>query len=353
MKNRFLVLLLVLFVPLFLAVPRATAAHSADSSKNEYVTARLLADVKAISPGKSFHLAVELRMKPGWHTYYKESGDAGLPTKIIWQLPPGFKNGSLLWEKPNKFTDSGITTYGYSDKTLIAAPITSPSNLRLGQSLNFGAQVEWLSCKDICVPGKAELHLTLPIIPQKVGDGTDYSSNTQAFAKVNFDRSTTEFNVLDANLTEQSQLSGYGKWFVYFACALLGGLLLNAMPCVLPVVAIKILSLLEQSKNGNTRSTTIAFTAGILSSFLFLGLLVIGLQAAGHKIGWGFQFQQPVFLMLMSCSVLLFALSLFGLFDLSISVGPIDSLALQKGWWATFSKVSWPLFYPHPVLLRF
>ncbi len=320
MKNRFLIFLFAQFILLMLT--SASTSLSAESGRNEYVTARLLTNVKGVIPGRPFLLGVELTMKPGWHTYYKKSGDAGLPTKISWHLPSGFQSGKLLWEKPYMFSDSGITTYGYTGKNLIAAQITSPSNLPIGKKLDFGAQVEWLSCKDICVPGKAELHLTLPIVSQRTANGLDYLSvNSPEFVNANFEHPDNGFNVLETSLTGEGDSYRHGKLLIYFAFAVLGGLLLNAMPCVLPVVAIKILSLLEQSKTGNTRATTIAFAAGILSSFLLLGLLVVSLQAAGQKVGWGFQFQQPIFLMLMSCLILVFALSLFGLFDLSISFG--------------------------------
>jgi len=298
------------------------------------VKVRLIANTKAIVPGHPFKLGVELTMQPGWHTYYKDPGDAGMPTKITWQLPTGFRADSLSWQKPTRFDEAGITTYGYTNKTLITTNITPPAQLALSASTPFSAQIKWLSCKNICVPGQGEAHLTLPVISPI--QSLNLTINTKEFATANIPDTSKP---APTTLPEQHNSTNM-QILTYFAFALIGGFLLNFMPCVLPVVAIKILSLLEQTDKQSTRRTVIAFSSGILSSFLLLGLLIVGLQAAGQKIGWGFQFQQPVFLMVMSSLVLLFALSLFGMFDFSFSFGQkaVNNLAGQEGVTGDFFK---------------
>ena len=353
MKNKisFLYLLaslLTLWLSYFDAKVSVAGAQSAARPPEEaHVRAVLVANTKSIIAGKPFRLGVQLIMNPGWHTYYREPGDAGMATKIIWQLPPGFKSESLLWEKPNKFSDAGINTYGYEDKTLIVAKINPPGKLPIGKRLNFSAQVEWLSCKDLCVPGHAKIQLSLNVADAKTSNLSNLSNNETLFAKANFDGPVSQldnvmnkFDVLK-NKTSNSATSASGSDFlIYFVFAFLGGILLNFMPCVLPVVAIKVLSLLEQTSKDSARASTVAFASGIFSSFLFLGLIVAGLQSAGHQVGWGFQFQQPVFLMFMSTLVLLFALSLFGLLDVSFSFGQntVNKLAGQKGLSGDFFK---------------
>ncbi len=303
------------------------------SNKNSAVTARLIANTKTIIPGKSFKLGVELIMKPGWHTYYKEPGDAGMPTKIIWQLPTGFSNSELHWQKPSKFVEGGITTYGYINNTILVSEITAPSNLHTGESLGFSASVKWLSCKDICVPGQAEVSLTLPVSQPTSQNNSD---NTTLFADKNFETNAST----NTQSVETLKPASRSKLFTYFVFAIIGGFLLNFMPCVLPVVAIKILSLLEQPDKDSIKKTVIAFSSGVLFSFLLLGLIVVALQAAGQNIGWGFQFQQPLFLMAMSALVLLFALSLLGLFDFSVHFGQktVDNLAEREGFVGDFFK---------------
>src|SRR5262249_37070250 len=121
-------------------LPAFLALNKAEADTTEHVTAKLIADVTAVTPGKPFKLGVELLMQPGWHTYYKESGDAGMPTKIEWHLPKDFTQGSLYWVKPQRFNDAGIVTFGYQGKTIIAQTISPPSKIA-SQKLNFSADV--------------------------------------------------------------------------------------------------------------------------------------------------------------------------------------------------------------------
>src|SRR5438132_5449753 len=96
----------------------------------ELVKATLLADTSAILPGKPFNAGLLLRMAPGWHTYWKFSGDAGLPTEIKWKLPPGWKVGDIQWPIPLKTIDPGdIQTYGYQDELLLIQQITTPAKI--------------------------------------------------------------------------------------------------------------------------------------------------------------------------------------------------------------------------------
>jgi len=361
----------------------AEEAHAKVSTEQPYVTAALIADTTAIQAGKPFKLGVELTMKSGWHTYYKESGDAGLPTKITWKLPPGFTAGPLLWEKPSKFSDSGIVTYGYKDRTLIGATITPPAAFN-GDKIDFKADVKWLSCAEICVPGGASVALSLPV--DKSGSSAA-AANVEQFSKLGFEGSVKDLS-LDGSSRDLSSLRGDGSpdgtqsgaavsstvpqqggaghprapdgvsvldqkftvegsaekpqsLLVYLGLAFVGGIILNVMPCVLPVIAIKVLSFFEQAKDEprRVRFLGLTFTAGIISSFMVLAAIVIALQATGSSVGWGFQFQYPGFLIAMSSLVLLFAMSLFGLFYVSVpGQTAVDQLANKEGYSGTFFK---------------
>lgn len=369
----------------------AQEAHAKVSNEQPYVTAKLLADTTAVQAGKPFKVGVELSMKSGWHTYYKESGDAGLPTKITWKLPTGFTAGPILWEKPSKFNDSGIVTYGYKDKTLIGATITPPANFS-GDNVNFKADVKWLSCAEICVPGGTSVSLTLPI--DKTGS-TAAAANAEEFSKLGFEGSVKDLTLDDSSkvssavesnqvssvvdnrqvsstvdsrqvswavppkdgatnprapdgvsvLTQKFNIEGSAEkpqsLLAYLALAFVGGMILNVMPCVLPVIAIKVLSFFEQARDepARVRLMGLTFTAGIISSFMVLAGVVIALQATGRSVGWGFQFQYPGFLIAMSALVLLFAMSLFGLFYVSVPGGSkVDELANKEGYSGTFFK---------------
>ncbi len=341
----------------------AEEAHAKVSNEQPYVTARMIADTTAIQAGKPFKLGVELTMKSGWHTYYKESGDAGLPSKITWKLPPGFTAGPLLWEKPLKFSDAGIVTYGYKDKTLIGAVITPPASFN-GDTIDLKADVKWLSCAETCVPGGAPVSLSLPV--DKAGSAA--TANSEAFAKLGFEgsvkdlsmdtsskvssavpdengvsnpRAPDDVSVLNQKFTVEGSAQKPQSLLVYLGLAFVGGIILNVMPCVLPVIAIKVLSFFEQAKDEPTRVRLLGltFTAGIISSFMVLAAVVIALQATGNSVGWGFQFQYPGFLIAMSALVLLFAMSLFGLFYVSVpGQSAVDQLANKEGYSGTFFK---------------
>src|SRR5438067_11062775 len=129
----------------------------------QLVRAELLADTKAIVPGKPFTVGLLLRMAPGWHTYWKFSGDAGLPTEMKWKLPLGWKIGEIQWPIPLKTIDPGdIETYGYQDEVLLMQEIRPPLKLDVS-SVQLAAEANWLVCEKICIPGSAILRLDLPV----------------------------------------------------------------------------------------------------------------------------------------------------------------------------------------------
>ena len=120
------------------------------------------------------------------------------------------------------------------------------------------------------------------------------------------------------------------KMLVY---AFIGGLILNLMPCVLPVIALKILGFVGQARNDSreTRRLGLIYALGVLVSFLALALLVIGVQAAGHRAGWGLQFGNAYFLVVMTTLVTLIALNLFGVFEVTLDGRAMGAAASASG----------------------
>ena len=128
----------------------------------QLVRADLLANTGSIVPGKPFTVGLRLQMAPHWHTYWQNSGDAGLPTKIDWQLPDGFKAGAIQWPIPTRIDSAGdIVNYGYSEQVVLLTEITPPAQLPPGE-ISLKAKADWLVCADLCVPGEANLALKLP-----------------------------------------------------------------------------------------------------------------------------------------------------------------------------------------------
>src|SRR5205809_540335 len=145
--------------------------------RHELVKAELIADTNAVVPGKSFTVGLHLRIAPHWHTYWKFSGDAGLPTEIKWKLPSGWKVGEIQWPIPSKTNDPGdIQTYGYQDEVLLMQEITPPAKIDISP-VKLSAEANWLVCEKICIPGGANLELELPT------STTAEPKNTDLFAR--------------------------------------------------------------------------------------------------------------------------------------------------------------------------
>jgi len=371
----------------------------------QLVRAELLADTNAVVPGKPFTVGLLLRMAPGWHTYWKFSGDAGLPTELKWKLPPGWKIGDIQWPIPLKTIDPGdIETYGYENEVLLLQEITPPSKLD-DSSAKLSTEANWLVCEKICIPGSATLQLDLPVA------STSQPANTDVFARYRrlLPQNLPGPNVARADwsrvgsdlrlkitgetlakypavdffpLPEQETIVGHpavqsrnngeivfriplesapknlsslaglvvfakqpngddrAAWQITSATAVsgfrpapahgvltfllfgfLGGLILNLIQCVLPVISLKIFGFVQQAGQSRQKifRSGIAFTVGIFAWFVALAVLLIALKGAGRDVTWGgFQFTNPYFVLALSVIVLVFALNLFGVFEISL-----------------------------------
>ncbi len=396
---------------LWLALCAIVFAHSGLGQTyqgRELVKATLLADTSALIPGKPFTAGLLLRMAPGWHTYWKFSGDAGLPTEIKWKLPAGWKVGEIQWPIPLKTNDPGdIQTYGYQDEVLLMQEITPPAKIDISP-VKLSAEANWLVCEKICIPGGANLELELPtsttadpkntdlfaryrrLLPQKYPDsktaiaswsraGSDLhlklaSDNLANYPTVDFyplpqgntvvghpsaeSRKANEITFRipiespDKNLSSMPGLIVFSKspngndrtaWqieasivaaakpsapsrgiFTFLLFGFIGGFILNLMPCVLPVISLKIFGFIQQAGQSREKifRSGLAFTAGIFAWFLALALLLIALKAGGRDVTWGgFQFTNAYFVLGLSIVVLVFALNLFGVFEISLPQG--------------------------------
>jgi DsbC/DsbD-like thiol-disulfide interchange protein len=149
---------------------------SADASEN--VSATLLSERAAIEPGRPFHVGLLMKMRRGWHTYWKNPGDSGMPLRITWSLPAGFKAGPIEWPAPERIAEKDLMSYGYDGEVLIPVEITPPAHV-VADSVTIAGTFEWLECKDICLPGSATLNISLPVRPGQPAA----SPNARAFAK--------------------------------------------------------------------------------------------------------------------------------------------------------------------------
>lgn len=148
---------------LALVFGHSSRVHATEPDGNRLVTVSMLSDTVAIEPAKPFRLAVRLKIEPGWHIYWVNPGDSGVPTSIEWNLPTGFTVGPLQWPAPNAFdVPGGMVNYGYEDEVLLFATVTPPTTLD-SKNLQFSAEVAWLVCTDEqCLPGSGGASVALP-----------------------------------------------------------------------------------------------------------------------------------------------------------------------------------------------
>ncbi|MDX2081149.1 MAG: protein-disulfide reductase DsbD family protein, partial [Terrimicrobiaceae bacterium] len=376
------------FAPLCLVILAFVGSMPAQVYEGrELVRASLVAGATAVEPGKPLEVGLLLEMEPGWHTYWEYSGDAGLPTRITWTLPEGFVAGPIQWPAPEAKLEPGdIQTYAYSDRVLLITTIAVPADVPSGSSVTIRGRASWLVCKEICIPGSAELELTLPVastsepanvsefeifraqIPsseappyslkwsreggnlllqvgglpsgvapelfplpaedQTVGhpaavppDGVRIAvdGDFRGVLAVGSGAARRAWYVQSPPVGGEAAVPSQpvtGLWAALFY-GFLGGLILNLMPCVLPVISLKIFGFIRQAGEAPARifAHGLAFAAGIFVWFLGLAALIIALKAGGTEVTWAFQFQNPWFNVVIGTVVFVFALNLAGVFE--------------------------------------
>src|SRR5579863_5238522 len=144
-----------------IAAPPARAAGPVVPA--DPVAARLVAEAGSVVPGGTLRVDLHLDIIPGWHTYWRNPGDAGLPTEIAWDLPAGFSAGESAWPAPERFVLGTIGNYGYQGTADLLVPIAAPVGLAPGGTVHLAADATWLVCSEICIPGEAKLALDLPV----------------------------------------------------------------------------------------------------------------------------------------------------------------------------------------------
>jgi thiol:disulfide interchange protein DsbD len=385
-------------------------------AKTPQLTVDLVAEPTPIISGKTVTLALRFNLVPGWHIYWKNPGDSGLPPSVTWKLPSGWTTGPLQFPFPEKILLPPLVSYGYEQETLLLTTFTIPDYEKIPSSFPIEADIEWLVCKETCLPGKAQLNLTLstqpkpnidlqglfddvrkdlPIVLPNIpisanSEGSALQITVQPQTKVGslnffpegdfldeFKPSKTE--VLSSGklqltlpLKEKAKLpssiqgvlvaenpwdtSGHRALAISVALkspsfstsrlpltllfAFLGGLILNVMPCVFPILSLKALHLVQISSESRSaaRREGIAFSFGVLLSLLALAGLLIILRASGQSLGWGFQLQSPPVVWLLLALLLALSLNLLGVFEFQSLLGGLAAKKKSQGWAGAFAS---------------
>jgi len=156
--------------PVLLALSLTAPGEASAAGGN--VEATLLSERTAVAPGIPFHVGIRMKIRRGWHIYWKNPGDSGLPPKIDWvELPEGFAAGPIEFPLPHRSAENDLMTYGYDRDVILLVTITPPRVIK-ADSVTIGGLLQWLECKDICVPGNAMLRIALPVSSAPVASGS-------------------------------------------------------------------------------------------------------------------------------------------------------------------------------------
>jgi thiol:disulfide interchange protein len=410
--------LLIFAFILAACLPALAVSNSADAP---HLHVQLIVPQDQLYPEANNLVGLYFKLDPGWHVYWQNAGDSGEPPHIHWTLPAGITAGAMQFPPPSRLPLGPLMDFGYENEVVFPIQLQVSGNVKDGPAV-LDAKVDWLVCREVCIPGKAELEVKLHMLPGQPAvtssSGTDAEllqrwykllpDALPAADKAVFQPTQTGFrlgivtnqretqaaffpedqNVLDnpapqtvtatatglvldlkkdANLTANPaqlkgvlELSGGRNYeitalpgtvaapppaFSFLALAriagfaFLGGLLLNLMPCVFPVLFLKGLALVNSGNEERHKLRTHGFVyaIGILVSFWALVGALLGLRAAGATLGWGFQFQSPVFLALMAGLLFFLGLSLAGQFDIGLTLtGAGGSLAAKQGYAGSF-----------------
>ncbi len=291
------------------------------------------------APNEPFWVVAHVQLEEGWHTYGQDPGDAGFPLEVKWHLPEGFAVAPSKWPAPIQFSTDGLVSFGYADELLLLFQITPPENLEHIHP-KLEAELSWLACSDSqCVPGKATVTATFPSAPQIVEPlfaqaRSQIAQVDQELISLGEDDSSPASDVsMDAAPLSFLEQNGIAM-ILFFA--FLGGLILNCMPCVLPVISLKILSFIKLASQQRSKifKHGAAFAAGVLTSFWILASILLLMQTYGRSLGWGFQLQEPLFVALLAAVLWILSLNLFGLFEtgtsLSSLAGDAQSQAIRS-----------------------
>jgi thiol:disulfide interchange protein DsbD len=415
----------------------AASAAGAAPVRTPNVEAELVAERTALTPGRPLTVALRMKMREGWHTYWLNPGDSGLPTTLDWKLPPGVTAGPLVWPAPHALPAGPLINYGYEGEVFHLVELAPAATLATGVPVTLNARADWLVCKETCIPEGADLTLTLPVaaaseidptwgariaatraaLPQPLegwrasarGNGATVALTLAPppgtkdpgtlfffpFAEAKIEPSAPQKLTRDGDafvltLPVASTLSGeFGRLagvitaaggfsaagggtgaaaspggsgvaatvgaatldlplagavvagpkpalaaapalnvkpvapagrdiglLAAIAFAVVGGLILNLMPCVFPVLSLKVLGFATHHDNKATlHREAVAFATGVIGTFVILGLLLAALRAAGEQLGWGFQLQSPAVVTGLALLFFVLALNLSGVFE--------------------------------------
>ncbi|WP_158916047.1 protein-disulfide reductase DsbD [Caulobacter sp. S45] len=419
-----------------LLVAGAASAAPAVVVRTPHVQAELIPETTAAAPGGVLYVALRQKIAAGWHTYWRNPGDAGQATTIAWTLPTKWHAGDIVWPAPEQFLNGPIMAYVYADQVLLPVPVQVPADAKPGSVASLKAQVAWLVCKDVCIPESGTVAVDVPIaattptleprfgraIEQTLADapkadglqarftvqggqvklsvtgapvrGADVAHayfypydgtvidqakpqlaerGTQGVALtlpagygfshgkpparlqgvVSFGAKSFEVDATPGAplagavglappvVTTPPPVGGHGEdagkpadmgVLAAVGLAFVGGLILNLMPCVFPVLSMKAAAIARHLESpAHARKEGLAFLFGTVGTFVGLAALLIAARAGGQAVGWGFQLQSPIVVSVLALVMFGAGLNLSGVFEIGLSAQGVGAQAASKG----------------------
>ncbi len=418
---------------LAVAPVRAADRIETDIVVTDHARSALYPVEQGFAPGRTTWFVFEQALQEGWHVYWKNPGDSGLPLELQWTLPEGFEAGEIVYPTPEKIPVGPLANYGHHGAPVFLVPVTAPQAAIIGEAVEVGLKATWLICEEICVPEEGAFALSLPVetnpavnadaastaetaraaapqpfeadarfsvsgnqvvlslltpvgadtdgyffpelegliepaAPQRVerrgdrlvvsmtagfaaagaGDETEWAFGFGEGAErkgLSFAAARSRTPIAAplakapanaggaADAGTQGAAGGAGLAYLLFA-AFAGGIILNIMPCVFPVIFIKAASLMKAAgaDRGVIRRDGMLYAAGVIVTFAALGGLLLALRAGGEQLGWGFHLQSPVVVLVSAYVLFLVGLNLAGVFHVGESLQSVGGgLAAKRG----------------------
>ena len=277
----------------------------------------LAADQSSYEPGETAHVAAVVTIEPDWHVNaHHPTFDYLIPTELTVAVPEAWPAAQIAYPEPVMrtfaFADQPLAVY--EGRTVLRVTLAVPAAAAPGKA-TIEAKLRYQACNDrSCLP---PVTTSLPL-ELTIGSGGKPTNQALFGGGPGGGPGVGPATTAAAPAAAHPAAAGAAGLPLMLALALLGGLILNAMPCVLPVLSLKVFGLVKSAGLGRREVVvgSLATAAGILLSFLGLALAAIGARAAGSAVGWGIQFQRPGFVTFLAIVVVLFSLNLWGLFEI-------------------------------------
>ena len=381
-----------LFLILILLFSTGSSYGQIPSAVTDHARIEILAESKEIKVGENFVLGIKFNLSPGWHTYWKNPGDSGLPPEFKWTIPNGVNPDTKLWPAPGRAEVEPLMSYGYYDQLVLPIIFNVDESYTGGKE--FAVEIDFLICELICIPEKAIISFNINefnnddisisrellsnwykkipsqsqldikaqasddlfslswenntnnvleayFYPEQNGliiyssvqsyfkdeneskliiERPDRKKNLESFSgvleivtndgKVFSNISSVIEDVQEINIPKNSSIS----FLVAIILAFFGGIILNIMPCVFPVIALKVMTFIKESSEGGAWKHGLAFSIGVELSMMVLLSATFIFRSLGQAVGWGWQLQSSSVSSLLS--VLFFAIAFTLLFKI-------------------------------------